>query len=52
MNNNENVPLLPALKIISKRFSIGGSGHDGEGRVIVLELKDIWLVNVYVTTSI
>ncbi len=52
MNNDENEPLLPALKIISKQFSIGGSGHDEEGRVIVLELKDIWLVNVYVTYSI
>ncbi len=43
VNENENGP---GLKIISKRFSIGGSEHDGEGRVIVLELMDIWLVNV------
>ncbi len=52
LDKNENEPLPPALKILSKRFSIGGSGqHDGEGRVIVLELKDIWLVNVCVTHS-
>ncbi len=52
VNNNENRAHPPVLKIISKQFSIGGSGHDREGRVMVLELKEIWLVNVYVSHSI
>lgn len=43
--------ILTRKKPISVRYGIGDAAHDGEGRVITLEMEDFFLVCVYVPNS-
>lgn len=43
--------MLTRLKPLSAVYDIGVPEHDKEGRVITLEFKDFYLVNVYVPNS-
>eukprot|EP00775_Hariotina_reticulata_P012593 gene12594-12725_t len=43
--------ILCKTKPVSTRLGIGHVDHDDEGRVITVELPELWLVNVYVPNS-
>src|SRR5580698_5718080 len=43
--------IFTKVKPIKDTYGIGISKHDDEGRVITLEFKDFFLVNVYVPNS-
>jgi len=43
--------IFTKIKPLNVSYGIGNKGHDNEGRVITLEFKDFYLVNVYVPNS-